>query len=224
VVAGDPRVTDTLVVGDRTVSLKRHVLAFFQGNRHLLPALVQHVLAQIGAAETVIELYAGVGLFSLPAAVRGARVTAVEGDRVAASDLHDNAREAGVHVVHKSVEAFTAVAQRAPAALLVDPPRTGMSRDALEGAIRLQAPRVVYVSCDMATLARDCRRFLDSGYAVRNVAAFDMFPRTPHVEAVVTLELLPPLGRRLDEPLEQRTELARPPEVLGVPLHAQAEA
>jgi 23S rRNA (uracil1939-C5)-methyltransferase len=224
VVAGDPRVTDTLVVGDRTVSLKRHVLAFFQGNRHLLPALVQHVLAQIGAAETVIELYAGVGLFSLPAAVRGARVTAVEGDRVAASDLHDNAREAGVHVVHKSVEAFTAVAQRAPAALLVDPPRTGMSRDALEGAIRLQAPRVVYVSCDMATLARDCRRFLDSGYAVRNVAAFDMFPRTPHVEAVVTLELLPPLGRRLDEPLEQRTELARPPEVLGVPLYSQAEA
>jgi 23S rRNA (uracil1939-C5)-methyltransferase len=191
VVAGNPRVTDTLAVGERRVTLKRHVLAFFQGNRHLLGTLVDYVLSQIDAGGTLVDLYAGVGLFSVPAAVRGSAVTAVEGDRVAADDLAANGGDAGVQVVPRSVEAFTSVTWPSPDALIVDPPRTGMSREALDGALRLHAPRVVYVSCDMATLARDCRRFLDRGYVVRDVAAFDMFPRTPHVEAVVTLQMEP---------------------------------
>jgi 23S rRNA (uracil1939-C5)-methyltransferase len=69
--------------------------------------------------------------------------------------------------------------------VIVDPPRTGMSRDALDGLLRLQAARIVYVSCDVATLARDARKIVDGGYTVERIDAFDMFPNTPHVETVV---------------------------------------
>jgi 23S rRNA (uracil1939-C5)-methyltransferase len=71
--------------------------------------------------------------------------------------------------------------------LIVDPPRTGMSREALAGAIQMKARTVVYVSCDVATLARDARRFIDAGYEVQAINAFDLFPNTPHVESVVVL-------------------------------------
>jgi 23S rRNA (uracil1939-C5)-methyltransferase len=188
VVAGDPRVSDTLRAADPPIRLRRHVLAFFQGNRYLLQDLVARVLSDVRPGSSVLDLYAGVGLFSTPAAARGARVTAVEGDHVAAEDLAANARDLGVSVAHQSVEAFVGQTPPSPDTLVVDPPRTGMSRAALDGAMRLRPARVVYVSCDVATLARDCRRWLDAGYAIRRVAAFDMFPRTPHVETVVTLE------------------------------------
>jgi 23S rRNA (uracil1939-C5)-methyltransferase len=84
------------------------------------------------------------------------------------------------------VEAFVSRPQTPPSLLIVDPPRTGMSREALQGAIALGVPRVVYVSCDVATLARDARRFIDAGYALDTIAGFDLFPNTPHVESVVT--------------------------------------
>ena len=73
--------------------------------------------------------------------------------------------------------------------VIVDPPRTGMSREAREGVIGLRPTRVVYVSCDVATLARDARRLVDAGYALRNVAAFDLFPNTSHVETLAVFML-----------------------------------
>jgi 23S rRNA (uracil1939-C5)-methyltransferase len=72
--------------------------------------------------------------------------------------------------------------------LIVDPPRTGMSREALDGVVEIRAPRIVYVSSDVATLARDARRLVDGGYAIAQVTAFDLFPNTPHVETVVVFE------------------------------------
>jgi 23S rRNA (uracil1939-C5)-methyltransferase len=86
------------------------------------------------------------------------------------------------------VEEFLAAVRGAPDLLIVDPPRTGMSREALDGVIRLRAGRVIYVSCDVATLARDSRRLLDAGYAVVRADAFDLFPNTPHVETVVVFD------------------------------------
>jgi 23S rRNA (uracil1939-C5)-methyltransferase len=169
--------------------LRRHVLSFFQGNRFLLRDLVAGVVAQIEAESDVVDLYAGAGLFAVSAAVaRRARVIAVEGDRAAASDLEANARASGAQIesVFQPVEVFTAKARARPRTVIVDPPRTGMSREALDGAIRLGAEEVVYVSCDIATLARDSRRLLDAGHALRRVDAFDLFPNTPHVETVVT--------------------------------------
>jgi 23S rRNA (uracil1939-C5)-methyltransferase len=187
-----PHVTDTVAIGGQTVRLRRHVLAFFQGNRHLLRDLVAHVIDQVPTRASVIDLYAGAGLFSISsAAARAAKVVAVEGDRLAAADLKANAVAAAgsVEVVHAPVEAFVGRARGAGGAtVIVDPPRTGMSREALDGVIALEPQRVVYVSCDVATLARDARRFAGAGYRIARIDAFDMFPNTPHVETVVVLD------------------------------------
>ena len=190
VVAGDPHVTDVLSLDGHQVGLRRHVQAFFQGNRFLLRDLVAHVIGQIGAGDEVIDLYAGAGLFSVSAAmVRGARVVAVEGDRFGAADLAANVAQAGgaVEALHQSVEEFVARHRRGPSVVIVDPPRTGMSKEALTGALRLNAHKVVYVSCDVATLARDTKRFVEHGYEIQSISAFDLFPNTPHVETVVTM-------------------------------------
>ncbi len=191
VLSGDPHVVDAVTCGSRTVGLQRHVLSFFQGNRHLLQDLVSHVGDLVPRAASVVDLYAGTGLFAVTAAAgREARVIAVEGDRASAEDLQVNARqvEGAVELVHESVEMFTSRSRPAPDAMIVDPPRTGMSREALEGAIRLGARRIVYVSCDVATLARDAKRLVDAGYAIVQVRGFDLFPNTPHVESVVVFD------------------------------------
>jgi 23S rRNA (uracil1939-C5)-methyltransferase len=184
-------VTDRLHLGDACVSLQRHVLAFFQGNRHLLAALVSHVSGLVPAGGTLVDLYAGVGLFSVSAAtVRGAEVVAVEGDRVAAADLAVNAAASGqaVTAVHQAVEVFTASTSAGAGTVIVDPPRTGLSREAMEGLMRMSPPRLVYVSCDVATLARDARRIAEAGYRIDRADAFDLFPATPHVETVIAFE------------------------------------
>ena len=180
-----------------TVALRRHVLAFFQGNRHLLSTLVTHVVEQVRADGEVIDLYAGVGLFSVSAAAtRGVRVTAVEGDHHAAEDLVANAADGAgsIVAVHQSVEkflgSFRRETDRRASTVIVDPPRTGLSKDAIDGVLRLNASRLIYVSCDVATLARDARRIVDAdeGYAIARAAAFDLFPNTPHVETVVVFD------------------------------------
>ena len=182
-----PYVTDVLTFADRRLTFRRHVQSFFQGNRFLIRDLVEHVVSLVPADATVVDLYAGAGLFSIAAAaIRGARVTAVEGDRFGAADLDANVQASGAAVtaVHDAVETF-AIAQRDIAAVIVDPPRTGMSREAMDRLLSMRAGQVVYVSCDVATLARDARRLLDAGYTIDHTRAFDLFPNTPHVEVVV---------------------------------------
>ena len=73
--------------------------------------------------------------------------------------------------------------------LVLDPPRTGLSKQALTGIIGVRAPRLVYVSCDVPTLARDTRALVDAGYAISELRAFDLFPNTAHVETVAVLDL-----------------------------------
>jgi 23S rRNA (uracil1939-C5)-methyltransferase len=189
---GSPYVVDRIRMnGDSgpTLALRRHVLAFFQGNRFLLEPLVSHVSRFVDPGSRVVDLYAGAGLFSLAAAARGARVVGVEGDRVAAADLAVNAQALGgsLEAVHQPVEVFLASrpVPPLPDMVIVDPPRTGMSREAIEGAIAVGPPRMLYVSCDVATLARDARRLVDAGYRIGRADAFDLFPITPHVETVV---------------------------------------
>jgi len=188
---GSPHVGDTLAIGEKRLALRRHVQAFFQGNRYLLRDLVAHVAGLLPEGGAVLDLYAGVGLFSLAAAgARGASVVAVEGDVFAAADLQANAAAFGgaITTVRASVESIgpgLAGANRKFDAVIVDPPRTGMSREALDNALKVNAPRLVYVSCDVATLARDARRIVDHGYTLERADAFDLFPNTPHVETVV---------------------------------------
>lgn len=182
-----PRTTElfgTTTVSDRIhgVQIARHVRSFFQGNRYLLDPFVGWVLRHV-ATGPLVDLYAGVGLFSLTAKAAGAGpITAVEGDLFAARDLHRNAR-GEITTLDIPVEEYRS--RERPATVIVDPPRTGMSKAALAAAIALDAPGFVYVSCDVATLARDARVMLDAGYRIVSARAFDLFPNTAHVETVI---------------------------------------
>ena len=186
--AGNPRTMElfgSTSVSDRIlgVQLERHVRSFFQGNRYLLQAFVEEVLRHV-AKGPLVDLYAGVGLFSLTAKSAGAGpITAVEGDLFAVRDLKRNA-QGDITVLELPVERFRSQSGP-PATVIVDPPRTGMSKDALARAIDLRAPSFVYVSCDVATLARDARVLLDAGYRIASARAFDLFPNTAHVETVI---------------------------------------
>jgi tRNA/tmRNA/rRNA uracil-C5-methylase (TrmA/RlmC/RlmD family) len=187
---GSPYVTDRIGESDRTVSLTHHVESFFQGNRYVLPELVSRVIAQVPQG-TVTDLYAGVGLFAVPLAAHGHRqIVAVEGDRSSARDLDSNAAPYGqaLHVRHLSVESYLQRRDvQVPDTLVIDPPRTGMSKEAMSGILGLKVPRVVYVSCDPATLARDVKRFSEVGYRLGHIEAFDLFPNTAHVETLAVL-------------------------------------
>jgi 23S rRNA (uracil1939-C5)-methyltransferase len=195
VLQGSPYVSDAIVVllGEQpvTVALTRHARSFFQANRFLLPDLIRRVVDSVPATGHVLDLYAGVGIFSAAIAARGRQeVTAVEGDASSARDLRRNAGEGrGISAHHVPVEVFLATKQpRDVEAAIVDPPRTGMSKEAVTGVIQVGAPRVIYVSCDAATLARDARLLVSAGYRVASVHGLDMFPETAHVEVVIVFE------------------------------------
>jgi 23S rRNA (uracil1939-C5)-methyltransferase len=143
----------------------------------------------------VVDLYAGVGLFSISLAASGrSGITAVEGDRASGADLQHNAGQFGAALTLslESVERYLAGIGNAAnhvTTFIVDPPRTGISAGALASMIGVRAARVVYVSCDPATLARDARKLMDAGYSLSRIEAFDLFPNTPHVESVAVFDL-----------------------------------
>jgi 23S rRNA (uracil1939-C5)-methyltransferase len=193
-VSDEQTVTDVLRVRDddpaSTLRLRRNVRSFFQGNRFLLERLVRHVVALVPEGP-VVDLYAGVGLFGLSLAAAGAKdVTLVEGDPTSGVDLVANAEPLvdRVTVRRASVESFvSAGGATGDATFIVDPPRTGMSKEALAGIIQHAPQRIVYVSCDVATLARDTRALLNAGYALEALIGIDLFPNTAHVESVMVL-------------------------------------
>jgi 23S rRNA (uracil1939-C5)-methyltransferase len=195
-VAGVASVSDVLHVRDgdpaSALRVRRSAAAFFQGNRYLLEPLVRHVAA-LAPEGPIVDLYAGVGLFGLSLAAAGrADVTLVEGDPVSGADLEGNAEAFGarVRVERCSVEALLSAAPKADAAgrrtFIVDPPRTGISKEAMAGLVRALPARIVYVSCDVATLARDTRTLIDAGYSLGALTGMDLFPNTAHVETVAT--------------------------------------
>ena len=193
--AGDPVVTDPLsaITDGRTSdgTLRRHPEAFFQSNRFLLGRLVGAVMDAVPSGR-ILDLYAGVGLFSVALAAAGrGKVTAVEGDRVSGRDLERNAAPFSdvLRVSRSSVEHYVLQRRAAPPdTLIVDPPRTGMSKEAGDATARIGAARIVYVSCDAPTMARDARRLLDAGYRLTSLQGFDLFPNTAHVESLGVFE------------------------------------
>jgi tRNA/tmRNA/rRNA uracil-C5-methylase (TrmA/RlmC/RlmD family) len=141
----------------------------------------------------VWDLYAGAGLFTLPLAAAGAQVTAVEGDPRAASDLRVNARRAGLRLGGTHAADVGAALRRGigggrPHAVVLDPPRSGATRDAVEAVAAVGPDRIVYVACEPAALARDVARLGAAGFGLTELRAWDLFPGTHHLEALAVLD------------------------------------
>jgi tRNA/tmRNA/rRNA uracil-C5-methylase (TrmA/RlmC/RlmD family) len=166
---------------------------FFQANRFMLETLVSRAVDGLGG-DLAVDLFAGVGLFTLPLARGFERVVAVESDPHAIRFARDNAQRNGVANLDlrvSSVESWLEASDHAPGAigtLLLDPPRGGVGQEGAAKIARLAPETIVYVSCDPATLARDLRVLLDNGYALREVEALDLFPQTVHVETIARLD------------------------------------
>jgi 23S rRNA (uracil1939-C5)-methyltransferase len=193
--SGEPVVTDDLaslagpMPAGENAALTWHATSFFQANRHLLPALVQRVV-DVAVGDRFVDLYAGVGLFACALAARGGRGLAVEGDRSSGADLDANARpwRAQLRVAHGAVEDVVRTPlDPPPDVVILDPPRTGASAEAVAGVLAWRPPRIVYVSCDPPTFARDAARARAAGYTLSTLDGFDLFPNTPHVELVAEL-------------------------------------
>jgi len=165
--------------------------SFFQTNRFLVDALAKEVLADESGGEAV-DLYAGVGLFTLPMAKRFKRVEAVERGATALRDLQFNAASVGltnISAARAAAEDFLRDMQNTPDWIVADPPRTGLGKEATHELLRLKPLRLTLVSCDPTTLARDLKPLLESGYGITRIALVDLFPQTYHFETVVRLEI-----------------------------------
>ena len=168
----------------------RQAASFFQGNRFLVGTLLQRVIDAAGGGHFV-DLYSGIGLFAVALADRGATGVAVEGDAASGQDLTLNAAQADGRLTVQLgpvEEAAASIPARRPDVVVVDPPRTGLSAEVADGLLRWESARVVYVSCDVPTLARDAAKFVAAGYRLSSIDALDMFPNTPHVECVAVFD------------------------------------
>ena len=184
------------LVSERVGELIFHFKAgeFFQNNPYILPQLVEHVVAQAKAEESdlLVDAYCGGGLFGLSAAAQFKKVIGIEISREGFEGARTNARinrienaefflgDAGS--IFEEIKGFTG-----SAALVIDPPRRGCDPDFLRQAIEFSPQRIVYVSCEPATQARDARIFVEAGYQPVLAQPFDLFPQTRHVENVLTL-------------------------------------
>ena len=169
--------------------------SFYQVNHHQAQRLYEAAISQaeITKNDLVLDLYCGVGTITLAMASAAGKVIGVEVIPQAVEDARDNAKRNGI----ENAEFFCGDAGAAalelekqgvrPDVVVVDPPRKGLNADTIEALHRMQPRRIVYVSCDPATLARDVALLKERGYALKTAMAADLFPRCAHVESVVTL-------------------------------------
>ena len=173
------------------VQYRVHYKSFFQVNRFRVGALTKAAVGEETGAKAV-ELYAGVGLFSLSLADRFKEVDAVESVKAAVEDAELNAKRARkLNVSHfkASTEEFLAGVRKAPDYVLADPPRAGLGADVVKELARIKPGRIGIVSCDPSTLARDLKGLCEAGYKIRSLTMVDLFPQTYHMETVTHLEI-----------------------------------
>lgn len=162
--------------------------SFFQVNRFLVDEMAREVVDVEPPGRLALDLFAGVGLFSVPLAKKFERVVSVESNPASTRDLEANLRGGGaIEVRTADVARFLDRYKERPQLVVLDPPRSGMEPGSVERLARLVPDRVTYVSCDPPTLARDLSVFQQSGYEIQDVHLFDLFPQTFHIETVVRL-------------------------------------
>ena len=177
----------TLEVADETYSF--NAAAFFQVNQSLLRHILSFALNEV-AGESALDLYCGVGLFTLPLARRFKKVVGVEANSVATRFARRNLQRAGLshaEIVTAPVADWIRSRRDQVDFVLLDPPRAGAENVVINGLLKFNPKRICYVSCDPATLARDLKKLLAADFKVEAVSGFDMFPQTHHVETVVHL-------------------------------------
>jgi len=161
--------------------------SFFQVNSALMEKMVEVVFdfLQINSGEIVFDLYSGVGLFAAFAAEQGAAITAAEVSPSACEDFAINL-DAFDHI--ELYQAQTSVALEAitkkPDAIILDPPRSGLSPEVRDALIRLSPSRMAYISCDTATFARDALHLIEGGFKLHTIQPIDLFPQTYHIELI----------------------------------------
>ena len=170
-------------------------LSFFQINRFLIDGLIEAVVSD-SRGRLALDLFAGVGLFTVPLAKRFDRVVGVESNPAAAKDLEANLQlSGGASLAHRhmTAEAFLSHWHEKPDLIILDPPRAGVAPETLARLTKLAPWRINYVSCDPATLARDLATLVGAPekpgpYEIRDIYVFDIFPQTYHMEALVRLK------------------------------------
>ena len=191
VIYGDGYLNDVLC----GVKVRLNALSFYQVNHDMAERLYEAAAELAGEGKVLLDLYCGAGTIGLSMANRFERLIGVEVIDKAVEDARFNAAENGIDNAdficadaHEAAKRLEAEGLR-PDVVVVDPPRKGLAQGLPKLiAEKMQPERVVYVSCDPATLARDLAAFAESGYATRRVKAFNLFPRTAHVESIALLE------------------------------------
>ncbi|MFZ0063001.1 MAG: class I SAM-dependent RNA methyltransferase [Pyrinomonadaceae bacterium] len=201
-VAGDEAVSVSSDAGELETTVVSRAVAgdtyrfsaagFFQINHELLEPIIEEA---IGAAtgDLAVDLYCGVGLFTLPLARRFQRVVGIESSRTATEFARENLTSANLtngRIATARVGDWlkeNAASLGKVDFLLLDPPRTGAENKDIQGTLSVRPSQISYVSCDPATLARDLKKLIAAGYKLHSIKAFDMFPQTHHVETVVRL-------------------------------------
>jgi len=177
-------------------------LSFFQVNRFLIEDLLQSVVAG-KKGSLALDLYAGVGFFSLPLAKSFERVVSIDANLAATRDLQSNAEGSGIRITSHNLhtEEFLKKFVEKPDLVVLDPPRSGLGQAAAAKLAELQSPEIVYLSCDPSTLARDLAVLLQTErqpggtkpntpkYEISSIQLFDLFPQTQHIETLVHLRL-----------------------------------
>jgi 23S rRNA (uracil1939-C5)-methyltransferase len=179
-------------------------LSFFQVNRFLIEDLLR-TMTSGAKGEVALDLYAGVGFFTIPLARAFRRVVSVDANLAATRDLHANAENAGVTITshNEHAQEFLRKTQEKPDFVSLDPPRSGLGTEASAKLAALGAPEIAYLSCDPSTLARDLAVLTGSWKKMGNASAaairyqitemhlFDLFPQTFHIETLVRLQRIP---------------------------------
>jgi 23S rRNA (uracil1939-C5)-methyltransferase len=175
------------------LTFELHPDAFFQSNRFLAGPLIDTLLAEVaGSTGPACDLYCGAGFFSIPLARQGRRVIGVDSNRAAIRQARKNAQlnEApDVEFVEQDLDRAIFDREWRPELVLVDPPRSGCGVRSAERIATWKAPRLIYISCNPSTFAREAAVFIKAGYRFERLTLVDQFPNTYHIETVARFEL-----------------------------------
>ncbi len=165
--------------------------SFFQGNPFLIEKLLELALEN-AAGKNALDLYCGVGLFTLPMARKFEKVTGVEASKDAIDFAEKSAANARIENIEFRADAVDDFLNENKLTeidfVLLDPPRSGAEKQTIENIIKINPRAIAYVSCEPSVLARDLRMLIDAGYKIEAITALDLFPQTHHIETIVRLQ------------------------------------